>query len=139
LSIIFTTSCRSVRLLDDDQVLVTKVKLEGIDKKYKEQASEYIQQEIRPNSTINLFLYNLANGQNGHYRTQNIRNVGEAPSLLDSSLVDISSTQIQKYLNTKGFLNAQVKSEIHIRKKKADVILILIKVLLSSFNQLSMI
>jgi hypothetical protein len=108
--------------LDDDQVLVTKVKLKGIDKKYKEQASEYVQKEIRPNSTINLFLYNLANAQNGHYRTQNVRNVGEAPSLLDSSLVDISSTQIQKYLNNKGFLNAQVKSEIHVRKKKAEVI-----------------
>lgn len=120
--LISTSSCRSVRLLDDNQALVTKVKLNGIDKKFKEQASEYVQQEIRPNSTINLFIYNFANAQNGRYRTQNIRNVGEPPSILDSSLVDISSTQIEKYLNSKGYLNAEVNSIINVRKKKAEVV-----------------
>jgi outer membrane protein assembly factor BamA len=122
LSIIFTSSCRSVRLLDDDQALVTKVKLEGIDKKFKEQAEEYVQKEIRPNSPINLFIYNLANAQNGHYRIQNIRNVGAAPSILDSSLVDISSVQIKKYLNNKGFLNAKVNSAITVHNKKAKIV-----------------
>lgn len=122
MSIIFTSSCRSVRLLDDDQALVTKVKLEGIDKKFKEQAEEYVQKEIRPNSPINLFIYNLANAQNGHYRIQNIRNVGEAPSILDSSLVDISSVQIKKYLNNKGFLNAKVNSAITVHNKKAKIV-----------------
>lgn len=115
------SSCRSVRLLNDDQALVTKVKLKGIDKKYKEQASEYIQKEIRPNSPINLFIYNLANNHNGRYRTQNIRNVGEPPSILDSSLVEISTVQIEKYLKNKGFLNAKVNSHIEIRKKKAKL------------------
>src|SRR5690606_20712697 len=99
---LFITSCRSVRLLNDDQVLVTKVKLEGIDNQYEEAASMYIQKEIRPNSTINLFIYNFANGKGGRYRTDKIRNVGEAPRLLDSSLVEISRNQIERFLETKG-------------------------------------
>lgn len=120
--LIFTYGCRSVRLLSEDQALVTKVKLNGIDNKFKEEASEYLQMEIRPNSPINLFIYNIANAQNGKYRTQNIRKVGEAPSILDSSLVDISANQIQKYLNNKGFLNAEVKSSITVHKKKASIL-----------------
>src|SRR5690606_21503973 len=97
-------------------------KLVGIDKQLKEQASEYVQKEIRPNSPINIFIYNFANAQNGQYRTQKIRNVGEPPSILDSSLVDISSTQIQKFLRNKGYLNAKVNSKISIHKKKAEII-----------------
>lgn len=114
-------SCRSVRLLDDNQALVTSVKLNGIDKKFKEEASEYVQKEIRPNSPINLFIYNIANGQRGHYRTDKIRKVGEAPSILDSSLVEISKTQIKKYLNNKGFFNATVESDVTVNRKKAKV------------------
>lgn len=122
MSLISTSSCRSVRLLNDDQALVTKVKLIGVDNKFKEEASEYIQEELRPNSIINLFIYNLANGQNGRYRTKKIRKVGEAPSILDSALVDISTTQIQKYLMSKGFLNAKATSSMFVHKKKATVV-----------------
>lgn len=118
---IFTSSCRSVRLLNDEQALVTKVKLEGVESKYKEEASEYIQKEIRPNALINLFIYNLANSKNGQYRTKGIRKVGEAPSILDSALVDISATQIQRYLEGKGFLNAKVESDIQVNNKKAKI------------------
>ena len=118
---LFITSCRSVRLLENEQTLVTKVKIKGIDKKYEENAFEYIQKEIRPNSTINLFIYNFANGKNGHYRNDKIRNVGEAPRLLDSSLVEISRNQIERFLMSKGYFNAEVKDSISIKKQKASV------------------
>jgi len=118
---LFFTSCRSVRLLNDDQVLVTRVSLEGIDSRHEENASEYIQKDIRPNSAINLFIYNFANSKNGEYRTDKVRNVGEAPHLLDSSLVEISRTQIQRFLETKGYFNAHVRDSIAIRKKKAHI------------------
>lgn len=118
---LFFASCRSVRLLNDDQVLVTRVKLEGIDPRHEENAAEYVQKDIRPNSAINLFIYNFANSKNGEYRTDKVRNVGEAPRLLDSSLVEISKTQIQRFLETKGYFNAEVRDSISIRKKKAHV------------------
>jgi outer membrane protein insertion porin family len=40
---------------------------------------------------------------------------------LDSTLVEISRNQIEKYLKSKGFFKAKVKSEIKIEKKKANV------------------
>ena len=119
---LFTSSCRSTRLLNDDQALVTKVKLNGINKEFKDEASVYIQKDIQPNSSINLFIYNFANSKKGKYRTDKIRNVGEPPSILDSSLVEISRNQIQRFLASKGYFNAEVKSEIYIKRKKARII-----------------
>ena len=119
--LLFITSCRSARLLRDDQILVTKVKLSGIENQFKEEASEYIQKEVRPNSSINLFIYNLANRQGGGYRTENIRNVGESPNLLDSSLVEISRNQIKRFLVNKGYFNAEVKDSIAVKNKKAHI------------------
>ena len=97
------------------------VKLEGVDKKFAEQANLYVQAEIRPNSRFNLALYNLFNTKNGKYRTSRIRAIGQAPHLLDTPLVDFSTKEIQKFLVTKGFLNARVTNEIKIKKKKAYI------------------
>ena len=109
-------------MLNDDQALVTKVKLNGINKQFKDEAAEYIQREIQPNSSINLFIYNFANSKKGKYRTDKIRNVGEPPSILDSSLVEISRNQIQKFLAAKGYFNAEVTSAISVKKKKAHIV-----------------
>src|SRR5690606_15215775 len=79
--LLITASCRSTRLLEPDQVLVRRVAVEGIAPAYEEGAEAYIQRDIRPNSIINLFIYNLANAQGGRYRTDKIRNVGEPPRL----------------------------------------------------------
>lgn len=122
LLLLLFASCRSTRLLEEDQVLVTRVAVEGIDARFEEEAAAYIQRDIRPNSSINLFIYNFANARNGRYRTANIRNVGEPPRLLDSALVDLSTQQINRYLFSKGYLNATVTNSIAVRSKKARVV-----------------
>lgn len=119
--LLITASCRSTRLLDPDQVLVRRVAVEGIAPEYEEGAEAYIQRDIRPNSIINLFIYNLANAQGGRYRTDKVRNVGEPPRLLDSALVDLSAQQISRYLFSKGYFDAQVESRIDIRNRKAKI------------------
>ncbi|HMR20134.1 MAG TPA: hypothetical protein PKA53_12605, partial [Sphingobacterium sp.] len=72
-------SCRSAKYLESDQSLVTDIKLEGIPTELKEQAYQYIANEIRPNSALNLTIYNIINTKNGRYKKENIRQVGEAP------------------------------------------------------------
>src|SRR5690606_30436448 len=84
LLLVLSVSCRSTRLLDEGQLLVTKTEISGIDPSLEEQANAYIPVDLRPNSRINLFIYNLANARKGRYRTENIRNVGEPPHILDS-------------------------------------------------------
>ncbi|HEY1024843.1 MAG TPA: BamA/TamA family outer membrane protein [Sphingobacteriaceae bacterium] len=116
------SGCRSPRFLSQDQALVTKVSLDSVDKQFREQAYLYVQNDIRPNSRISLFLYNLFNTRNGSYRTDRIKAVGESPHVLDSTLVEISRKQIERYLFTKGFFNARVKSDISIRNQRARIV-----------------
>jgi len=97
------------------------VELTGVDKQFKETALTFVQSDIRTNSRLNLALYNTFNTKNGKYRTDKIKAIGQAPHLLDSSLVEISRVQIEKFLATKGYFNAKVKSEIEVKDKHAII------------------
>ncbi len=119
--IIILTSCNASRYLADDQALVKKVNLEGVDKEFSERALTFVQSDIRPNSRLKLALYNMFNTKNGKYRTDKLRAIGEAPHLLDSSLAEISRTQIEKFLTTKGYFKAAVKSDVQVKNKKAEI------------------
>ena len=90
------------------------VELSGVDKQFTETALTFVQSDIRTNSRLNLALYNMLNTKNGKYRTDKVKAIGEAPHFLDSSLVEISRVQIEKFLATKGYFNAKVKSEIEV-------------------------
>lgn len=114
-------SCRSAKYIDNDQALVTKVNMTGVPTELKEQAVSYIANEIRPNSALNLTIYNIFNTKRGQYKKNNIRNVGEAPQLLDSSLVELSATQIQQFLHSKGYFKANVQPVINTLGKKAKI------------------
>ena len=63
----------------------------------------------------------MFNTKNGKYKTSNINTLGTPPPILDSALVEISRNQIEKYLKSKGFFNAKVKSEIAIANQKAKL------------------
>ncbi|MEO5910332.1 MAG: BamA/TamA family outer membrane protein [Pelobium sp.] len=107
--------CRSTKRLKENESLVTKLTVNGIDDRFSSQAEGYVSLDIRPNSPFNLFLYNNFS-KKGKYK------IGEAPHLLDSALVDISADQIRQFLNYKGFLNAAVTSEMVVENKRAEVI-----------------
>jgi outer membrane protein assembly factor BamA len=99
---------------------VKDVKLVGIDKQYSETVYAYIQRDIRPNSFINLFTYNLLNTSHGKYKEKK-KNIGEAPNLLDSGQVEKSRTEIEEYLHSKGFFKAQVHADVEVKHKKAQI------------------
>ena len=117
--------CSPMGYIPEDQALVKKIEINGVDKEYLEKANSYIQKDIQPNSRINLALYNLVNTKNGKYRTDRdrIRAVGEPPHLLDSTLVELSRKYVEGFLKTKGFFKAKVESDIKIKKKKAYITL----------------
>ncbi len=119
--ILILGACNATRYIADDQALVKKVEIIGVDKQFKETALTFVQSDIRSNSRLNLALYNTFNTKDGKYRTDKVKAIGEAPNLLDSSLVEISRIQIEKFLATKGFFNAKVKSEIEVKDKHAII------------------
>ncbi len=115
------SACNATRFIPDDQALVKSVKLDSVSEEFEAKALTFVQNDIRPNSRLNLALYNLLNTKKGKYRTDRVRAIGEAPHLLDSSLVEISRVQIEKFLATKGFFKAKVKSDILVENKKATI------------------
>ncbi|MEN5235455.1 translocation and assembly module lipoprotein TamL [Sphingobacterium faecium] len=121
LLLLIFTSCRSARFLNEDQALIDHVNIQGVKPELKESASLYVSNDIKANSRVNLFIYNLFNTKNGKYKKRDLRNVGEAPHLLDSSLVDLSATQIKRFLFTKGFFDAKVQPEILVKNKRATI------------------
>jgi len=103
---------------------VKKVTIDSVDAKFEEQAYNYVQKDIRPASklSINVPLYNLFNTKDGRYKTSDIKPFGTPPAILDSTLVEISRTQIQKFLKSKGYRQAEVTSAIKIADKKAEIV-----------------
>src|SRR5699024_7586902 len=57
----------------------------------------------------------------GKYKTEKIRNVGEPPNIVDTSLVELSGQHIEGFLVNKGFFDAKVLPDIKVRKKKATI------------------
>jgi outer membrane protein insertion porin family len=120
--LVFVAGCSSTKYIEDYQSIVKKVKIDSIDKAYEENAYNYIQKDIRPSILgLNVGIYNIFNTKNGKYKTSNIKPLGDPPPILDSALVEISRNQIEKYLKSKGFFMAKVKSEIEIKDKKAKL------------------
>jgi len=115
--ILFICACSSTKLIEDNQSIVKKVEIDSIPGKYKEEALNYIQKDIRPASRlgINVGLYNI------FYSLFKTKSVGKPAPLLDSTLVEISRNQIEKFMISKGYFMAKVKSEIRIKKQRAQV------------------
>ncbi|MDQ7949824.1 MAG: BamA/TamA family outer membrane protein [Pedobacter sp.] len=121
--LVFVAGCSSTKYIEDYQSIVKKVEIDSIDKQFEEEAYNYVQKDIKPSGGLglNVAIYNLFNTKNGKYKTSNIKPLGSPPPILDSTLVEISRNQIEKYLKSKGFFKAKVKSEIAVKDKKAKL------------------
>ena len=91
--------------------------IDSIPKQFEEESLNYIQKDIRPAPRlgINVGLYNL------FYTLFKTKSVGNPAPVLDSTLVEISRNQIEKFLNSKGYFKAKVKSEIKVKNQRAEV------------------
>ncbi|MFI5139139.1 MAG: hypothetical protein ACHQIM_15055 [Sphingobacteriales bacterium] len=120
LLVILVSGCSLTRRLKGDESLVRKITIKGVDKEFSEAAANYVDKEQQPNNVINLQFYYLfsKNGKN---------DIGEAPAILDSNLVEFSRIQIERFLQNKGYLKAKVADSIKIRKKKAELIFIAVE------------
>jgi len=121
--LVFVAGCASTKYIEDYQAIVKKVEIDSIDKAYEEAAYAYVQKDIKPieGLGINVGIYNIFNTKNGKYKKNNIKPLGSPPPILDSTLVEISRSQIEKFLKSKGFFNAKVSSEIAVKNKKAKL------------------
>ncbi|MCR8559767.1 BamA/TamA family outer membrane protein [Mucilaginibacter sp. BJC16-A38] len=109
------SGCSLTRRLKDNEALVRKITIKGVDKEFADAAVLYVDKEQQPNNVINLQFYYMFS-KNGK------KDIGEPPAILDSNLVEFSRTQIERFLQNKGYLKAKVADTIKIKKKKAELI-----------------
>ncbi len=86
-----------------------------MDKEFADMAVNYVDKQQQPNNILNLQFYYLFS-KNGK------KNIGEPPAILDSNLVEFSRYQIERFIQSKGYLKAKVTDTIVIKKKKAELI-----------------
>ena len=115
LLLFIASSCSTTRGIKKDQTLVNKITLKGVDKKYADATLNYVDKEQQPNNWLNLQIYYLLSKQGK-------RDIGEAPRILDSSLVEFSRAQIEHFLQNKGYVKVKVTDEVKIKKQKAELI-----------------
>jgi outer membrane protein insertion porin family len=115
--ILFVTACSSTKFIEDYQSIVKKVKIDSVPAKYNEEALNFIQKDIRPAPRlgVNVGLYNI------FYSLFKTKSVGSPAPVLDSALVEISRNQIEKFLSSKGYFKAKVRSEIKVKNQRAEI------------------
>lgn len=86
-----------------------------MDKEFAEAAVNYVDKEQQPNNILNLQFYYMFS-KNGK------KAIGEPPAILDSDLVEFSRYQIERFIQSKGYLKAKVTDSIIIKKKKAELV-----------------
>jgi len=109
------SGCSLTRGIKDNQALVRKITMKGMDDDYAEAAVNYVDKEQQPNNWLNLQFYYL-------FSNHGKRGIGEAPRILDSNLVEFSRIQIERYLRSKGYVKARVVDTVNIKKKRAELV-----------------
>lgn len=113
--LIIGSGCSITRGIRKDQALVRKITIKGIDEQFAEAALNYVDKEQQPNNWLNLqFYYTFS--KNGK------KNIGEAPAILDSNLVEYSRVQMERYIQNRGYLKAKITDSIIIKKQKAELV-----------------
>jgi outer membrane protein assembly factor BamA len=129
LSVLLLSACSVTKTLHEDEVLVKKNKVSGIDKK----AREEMKLLIRPRANrkfLGLFRIKASVYQRtGQGRPTNFKeslrsSFGEPPALVDSTSIKESAANIQRYLADKGYFYGTLEAEVEPTKrnpKKATV------------------
>lgn len=117
------TGCSVTKFIPENEYLLNKVKLESEDKSLDLSAYEpYIKQ--RGNTKwfsslrIPLATYSLAGKDSTKWINKTLKNIGEKPITLDSSLVSSTCTDLQTAMQNAGYLDAYVTTRTKITGKK---------------------
>lgn len=122
------TACSVTRHIDDDDHLIQRVSYDGVpDKELRSGLNSNLGYTVNK-KILNFYPFYLQAwnfGKDGR-DTANIREfvrdkIGEKPTLLDSSKLQLSTDKLEVYLFNNGYFNAVVTYEVHTRKKKAFV------------------
>ena len=129
---ILVGSCSASRDLPEEQVMLNRVKVLA-DGKYQDinpsQLKSYVQQKGNARwfsaLKIPLGVYAMAGSDTTKAVNRTLRAMGEAPVIYDTLKAENSCLSLQKALQNKGYLDAQVELFTDRKGKKVDAIYIL--------------
>lgn len=120
-------SCNATKFVPDGEYLLDKIRIESDIPGYKNlELQSYVRQQ--PNFKMfglnkTMFqIYNWAGKDSSKWINRMIWKIGEEPVIFDSTLVQKTNYEFRKMFVNKGYLNADVSSEIIRHNKKVDVI-----------------
>ncbi len=135
MTVLSVTACNITRVVPEGEYLLVKNKIERIDDQGVNLTDERSSLKQKPNRKLlgfvkfHLWAYQYGNKGLGIRKKQPwlrklAENVGEAPVLIDTNKMDISSIRLSDYYLSKGFLNNTVHYHITPRKifKKRAVV-----------------
>ncbi len=122
----FLISCSTVRVVPDGSTLLNEnnVIITNSDIIEADNLTQYIRQQ--PNRSLfygwkpALIIYNWSTGKDNSW-DRFVKKIGQAPVILDSSLVKKSSENLKNHLTTLGYYNSLVKDTIITNRKKSKV------------------
>ncbi len=116
-------SCNTTKYVSDGEYLLNKVSIQSDTKVVpKDDISLFLRQT--PNAKMlwtlrtQLAIYNWSGPDTSKRFNRILRKIGEEPVIYNQQLTELSEKEIQKHFINKGFMNAQVKSEIIFPKNK---------------------
>ncbi len=120
------TSCKVTKYVPDGQYLLDKVSIHTDNKKlWDTDFSIYLRQ--RPNPKLfnfinfNLGLYSLSGRDTTQWINRFLQKIGDAPIIYDSIATQASAGELKKVMRNKGYINAEVTTDITLKNKKAKV------------------
>ncbi len=123
---LFLSSCSSTKFVPEGEYLLNKVEIKSDEKTQSEkELSHFLRQE--PNFKVfglyrlYLSIYNLSGRDSTKWRNRTLRAMGEPPVIYDPFQTYRSEKELQKYMQTKGYIHAQVTSDVSYKKRKAKV------------------
>ncbi len=120
-------SCNSTKFVSDNEYLLDKVVINTDNKRYKTaELKPYLRQQ--PNFKAfglvkwQLYVYGWS-GRNGNkWINKQLRRMGEAPVIMDTTLVDDSVEELARFLTNKGYSNAKITASIDTSRRKKAVV-----------------
>ncbi len=119
-------SCSSTKYVPDGQYLLDKVHIKSDHPDYGAiELRSYVRQ--LPNykmfaiNKTQLQFYNLSGKDTMSWVNRFFKDIGEPPVIYDSTMVDKTTSGLRNFFVNKGYMDAQISSEIDKKGKKVDV------------------
>lgn len=120
-------SCSSTKFVGNGEYLLDKVEIITDTKSYKSnELKPYLRQQ--PNFKVfglmkwQLYVYDWSGRNEKKWLNKQLRRMGEAPVIMDTMLVDQSTSELKRFFINKGYVNAEVSASIDTSKPKKALV-----------------